>query len=85
MTLDGISPNDYYEYMNVGMEYGFRDMVFLRGGYKGIGMKNSEVGFSAGAGLKYTMDSNLGLAIDYAYVDYGRFTNVQRFSLSILF
>ncbi len=85
IAIDGVTPNDNNEHLNVGMEYGFRNMVFLRAGYKGIGLKDSEVGFSAGAGLKYSIDANLGLAIDYAYVDFGRFTNVQRFSLSILF
>lgn len=84
-TLDGITPNDYTEHLNIGMEYGFREMVFLRAGYKGIGIKDAEVGFSIGGGIKYTMENNLGLLIDYAYVDFGRFDNVQRFSLNVLF
>ncbi len=85
ITMDGISPNDYKEHLNVGFEYGFREIVFLRGGYKGIGIDNSEVGFSAGGGLKYMMSGGIGLSLDYAYVDFGRLGKVQRFSLSLLF
>ena len=85
ISLDGVSPNDYKEHLNAGLEYAFRNMVFLRGGYKGIGINNSEVGFSAGAGLKYIMSGGWGLSVDYAYVDFGRLGNVQRFSLSLLF
>jgi len=85
MAVDGVTPNDYYEYLNVGMEYGFREMVFLRGGYKGLGVNDYEVGFSAGGGIKYKMQNNLGIILDYAFVDFGRLDNVQRFSLSITF
>lgn len=84
-TIDGVTPNDYNEHINVGMEYGFREMVFLRSGYKGIGLSNSEVGFSGGGGINYSIDSNLGLVVDYAYVDFGRFDNVQRFSIKFVF
>ncbi len=84
-TIDGVTPNDYTEHLNIGIEYGFREMVFLRAGYKGIGIKDAEMGFSAGGGLKYAMNKNIGLVIDYAFVDFGRLKNVQRFSLSILF
>jgi len=59
--------------------------VFLRADYKGVGVKDSEIGFSAGGDLNYSIDANLGLTIDYAYVDFGRFNYVQHFSLGILF
>jgi len=85
VALDGVTPNDYYEYMNMGMEYGFREMVFLRGGYKGLGVSDYEVGFSAGGGVKYKLQNNLGIILDYAFVDFGRLDNVQRFSLSLTF
>jgi len=85
VTLDGISPNDYKEHLNAGFEYAFRDMVFLRGGFKGIGISDSEVGFSAGGGLKYLTADGMGLNVDYAYVDFGILGNVQRISLSFLF
>ncbi len=89
-TIDGVTPNDYNEYLNMGFEYGFRELVFLRYGYKGIGLSSSgsdasEVGFSAGGGINYKIDNNLGLALDYAFVDFGRLNNVQRFSVKLIF
>lgn len=85
VSLDGVTPNDYREYLNFGWEYAFREMVFLRAGYKGIGLKEQEGGFSAGGGITYKMQNGIGIKIDYAYVDYGRLDKVQRFSLSLLF
>jgi long-subunit fatty acid transport protein len=85
MSVDGVTPNDYNEYLNFGGEYAFREMVFLRAGYKGIGLKDQEGGFSAGGGIAYKMQNGVGLKIDYAYVDYVLLDKVQRFSLSLLF
>jgi opacity protein-like surface antigen len=85
MAVDALSPNDYHEYVNTGIEYGFRDMVFLRGGYKGFGVSNQEVGYSVGGGLNYALDQSLKLKLDYAYTDFGRLENAQRISLTIGF
>ncbi len=85
LTVDGVSPNDFKEYLNSGIEYGFREMVFLRAGYRGLGTKALEGGLSLGGGIRYKVSSSLTLKVDYAYVDYGRLENVQRFSISLGF
>lgn len=85
VALDGLTPNDYSEYLNAGFEYGFRESVFIRGGYKGIGVSNQEVGFSLGGGVNYAFDQSLKLKLDYAYTDFGRLENAQRLSLAIAF
>ncbi len=85
LTFDGVTPNDFKEYLNVGGEYAFREMVFLRAGFKGVGAGEFEGGLSLGGGINYKLNDGLGLKIDYAYVDYGRLNNVQRFSLSMDF
>ncbi len=85
MSVDGVTPNDFNEYLNFGMEYAFRETVFLRAGYRGIGVQELEGGLSLGGGLSYKINQGFGLMIDYAYVDYGKLNNVQRFSLSLLF
>ena len=84
-TMDGLSPNDFKEYVNVGMEYSFREMVFLRAGYKGVGIPSNEVGFSAGGGLYKKFVGGMYVKIDYAYTDFGRLQNVQRFSIILGF
>jgi hypothetical protein len=51
-----------------GLEYGFRDLFFLRGGY-GYNLQNSDdniFGFSFGAGIKYPV-GNFDFYFDYAY------------------
>ena len=85
IALDALSPNDYSEYVNSGIEYSFREMIFLRGGYKGMGAPNQEVGFSLGGGVNYSFDQSLTIKIDYAFTDFGRLENTQRLSLGLLF
>ncbi|NOQ97781.1 MAG: PorV/PorQ family protein [Calditrichae bacterium] len=51
-----------------GLEYGFRDLFFLRGGY-GYNLQNSDdnvFGASFGAGIKYPI-GNFDFYFDYAY------------------
>ena len=85
VAVDAIHPNDQSEYINMGMEFVTNDMFFLRLGYKSLLMKNNEAGFSAGAGMKYNLTGNVDIKVDYAYADFGRLENVQRFSLGLTF
>ena len=85
LAFDAISPNDYKEYVNGGLEYSYSDYFFLRGGYKGIGLSDSEVGFSLGGGVNIPFDESFQMKVDYAYTDFGRLDNVQRISLSAFF
>ncbi len=85
VAVDAITPNDNYEALNTGMEYGWKEMVFLRAGYKSLFQKDSEEGFTAGFGLKIRMVGTTKLVLDYAYADMGRLQKTERFSLSIQF
>ena len=84
-AFDAIHPNDNNEYVNVGMEYGWQDMIFLRGGYKSLFLTNSEEGFTLGGGANFRIVGTTKLRVDYAFADFGRLENAQRFSLSIRF
>ena len=56
------------------MEYAFRDLLYLRAGYK---LNFDEEGLTYGFGLAYS-----GIRIDYSYSDFGEFLNaVHRFSV----
>jgi len=81
LAVDAIHPRDYSERMYFGMEYGFKNMVFLRGGYK---TNHDEQDLTLGAGLQYTID-NLGLGIDYSYIQFKHFDAVQMFGINIKF
>jgi hypothetical protein len=87
MTLaaDWLRPNDNAASVNVGGEVGWRDLVFVRGGYKSIGLESSEEGLSLGAGIKYTAANVGSLQIDYAFNKFGIFDNLNTIGVSIAF
>ena len=85
LALDANHPNDNTEYVNAGFEYGLWGKFFLRAGYPALFLKDSEQGVSAGAGLNTLLFRNFRLHLDYAYANFGVLTDVQRFSVSVLF
>lgn len=85
LALDAAHPNNNTEYMNLGAEYGFRENLYLRFGYKSLFLKDSEEGLTLGAGFAYRMLGNIRVHLDYAYADFGILNTVQRFSLGLLF
>jgi predicted porin len=85
MAVDALHPSDNYESINVGAEYAFNDFLFLRGGYKGLFLDDSEEKYTFGFGVKQQLLENVGIMVDYAYCDFGRLKNVQKFSVSVSF
>jgi len=79
LDFDVLHPRDYSERAQLGIEYGFRRLFFLRMGYK---LNYDEEDFSAGVGVNLTMKGLL-LKVDYAYTNFGILGNVNRFSISI--
>ncbi|HIA23197.1 MAG TPA: hypothetical protein EYN76_02060 [Candidatus Marinimicrobia bacterium] len=67
------------------MEYIFRNQVAMRFGYKNLFTLDTEEGLTAGVGTKLTLAGGVALKIDYAYQDFGRLENAQRFSLGFEF
>jgi len=85
VSLEARHPNDNSENISMGLEYGFRDRFFLRMGYQALFEDQSERGLTLGAGLVYYLSPHVPLHLDYAYEDWGRLTQVNRFSLEIRF
>ena len=85
VAFDALHLSDNYESINVGSEYTFDDFFSLRAGYKSMFLKDSEESFSFGAGIKQFLLGNMAIQFDYAYQDFGRLNNIQKFSLSITF
>jgi len=81
VSVDGIHPNDGEEKIQVGCEYGFFDMLFLRGGYK---VNYDTQKFTAGAGMKMKIGSR-DISVDYAYVDMDILDSTHRISVTIGF
>ena len=85
LALDALHPNNNYESVNIGAEYIFNETFALRGGYKSLFLEETEESFTLGAGLKHFVMGNVVIRIDYAYADFGRLENAQKFSLGIDF
>ena len=85
VAVDAMHPSDNYESINLGTEYAYNDFVFIRGGYKSLFLDTSEETFSFGFGVKQLLMDNVALKIDYAYQDFGRFSDIQKFTLSVSF
>ena len=85
IAADAAHPNNNTEYINTGMEYVFNKNIALRFGYKNLFTLDTEEGFTAGFGTKLKLAGGVALKIDYAYQDFGRLQNAQRFSLGLEF
>lgn len=85
VAVDAAHPSDDYESVNFGAEYAYNDFVFIRGGYKALFLQDSEEKFTVGFGLKQQLLNNVSLRIDYAYQNFGRFSDIQKFTLSVNF
>ncbi len=70
-------PNDNSENVSFGLEYSWREILFLRGGYK-LNVEGQDFSFGIGSQLP------LGIAavtVDYAYVNLDRLGASHRFSI----
>jgi hypothetical protein len=87
IAADALHPNDNYESVNVGGEFAFQDILFLRGGYNALGLPDREGGASFGFGLSSNsfLSSSTTVRFDYAFRDMGRLSNINVFSLSVRF
>jgi opacity protein-like surface antigen len=63
--------NSFEDIANLGLEYGFMNNFFVRGGYNFLVQNASEYiyGFTFGAGLDYKIGGEVGFAFDYAFRD----------------
>lgn len=83
LSLDYLHPRDWSERMNLGLEYGFRKLLYLRGGYK---FNYSSEGLCLGAGVNLNLPIG-GVKVDYAFKETGDtlFDAVHVYSVTIDF
>jgi len=77
---DVLYPSSQTNYINSGIEYGFMNKFFLRGGYRQLLLDDAEGGLTFGAGINV-----YNIIVDYAYSDRGILNNVQYFSVGVKF
>lgn len=85
LAVDAAHPSDNYESVNIGGEYTFQNFFAVRGGYKALFLAATEESFTLGAGFKQNLLGNVAITLDYAYSDFGRLQEMQKFSFSINF
>jgi hypothetical protein len=82
-AVDATHPNDNTEYVNSGIEFAWKEILFARVGYKSLFLRDSEQGFSWGLGMNYTIENTATIRVDYGFADYGRLTNIQYISVGV--
>jgi hypothetical protein len=75
-------PPDNSERLNVGLEYGFKKYVFLRGGYN---INYDSEGIAGGAGFHFPVSVAGQADLDYAYTDMKDLGGSHRVSLKFVF
>lgn len=86
VAVDALHPSDNYESINAGMEYVLFRSFAVRGGYRALGLADSEGGLSLGAGFSGELfGGGIRCGLDYAYADYGRLQNSNIITLAIVF
>ena len=77
LSVDAIHPRDYEEQIDFGLEYVFMNSFALRMGYT---TPTDEQGVALGFGLKHNF-----VEFDYAYVPFGVFNQVHRWSIHVAY
>lgn len=85
VETDAVHPVNNKESVHAGLEYSIKNNYFVRTGYRNLFLPNSEEGLTFGAGVQLQIASQLNIIIDYAYADFGRLKNAQRFTLGLKF
>ncbi len=85
LSTDAAHPNDNSEYLNLGGEYVFRDLIALRAGYRNLFEEDGEQGLTFGGGLNLRLDRALRARFDYAYADFGRLEQTHWFTVDLAF
>ncbi len=79
ISTDSWVPSDNSTILNVGAEYNFKEIFFIRGGYQSIGRPDTQEGLTAGFGLKYHVAGLSAVNLDYAFQEFGLLGDVHTF------
>jgi hypothetical protein len=85
IAVDATHPNDNSEYVNLGGEMSFlNDLIFVRGGYKGLFLKDNQEGLTLGVGLNYALGV-FSVGFDYSYQEFQYLSYIHSFGVSFKF
>ena len=89
ISVDALHPNNNNESVNIGTEFTYlipgKASFFLRGGYKGLFLKDSEYGLTYGGGFRFYMSNFSSFDIDYTYKTLGVLGDVHLYTFKFSF
>lgn len=86
LVVDALHPNDNSESANIGVEYAFRKLLYLRGGYRqAFSEITGDGGLAGGFGIGYDLTSRVRASFDYVFMDYGDLGTPQMWSATVTF
>ena len=85
LSVDAYHPSNAKEGINIGAEWGFNNMFYLRGGYENMFEKDHINGVTFGGGIDLYRRGQTGIRIDYAWSDWDVLDSAQRFSVGLIF
>ena len=77
LSVDALHYRSHPEQLNIGLEYGFANLVFVRAGYR-TSEDIQALSFGLGLNIK-------GIVVDYSYTPTVDFVDVQRFTIGFAF
>ncbi len=83
VTSDVLHPSNATESINLGIEYGYAGMFFLRAGWENLYEEDAVNGLTLGGGIDYYKPGAMGFRVDYAYSDWGVLESAHRFSIGL--
>jgi hypothetical protein len=84
LAVDAEHPNDNTESLSAGAELAYKKLAALRMGWQKAFQQDAEVGFTAGGGVRGTLES-FAYRLDYAWAAHGRLGSTHRFALVMNF
>ncbi len=86
VAVDVFHPINNTESLNAGVEFSFLNILAARIGYKAFGQEDTEEGLTLGAGLRYKLFGGQSvIKIDYAYANFGRLQEINRYTIRLSF
>ena len=89
LAVDALHPNNNSESVNIGCQYTLNmpafGEVFVRGGYKGLFMDESQYGLTAGFGVKVKLFGNQSFKFDYGYRKHDVLGAINTYSIGYSF
>ncbi len=89
VAVDALHPNNNNESLNVGTQLTYlipgKASLFLRAGYKGLYLKDSEYGLTYGGGLRFYISDFNFFDLDYTYKTLGILGNIHLYTIKFSF